>query len=197
MEKDKYVAYVSTYTQGDKNGIKIYDVDMEKGRSRRAQARSRAFPSRRPGLRSHHCGARSRAFPSAMPHGYPGLRLSGHVLSRTVCLEAGDGGAPPAGDIRPPGPRPAACFPVPWRTPAPIPSPWGAWAAPGQDNAVTWLDWRGMERNADLHGFWKMLAGFRRRNPILPSCSCSRSRPCSPPRSLHCAYSHRIPDPPG
>ena len=32
MEKDKYVAYVSTYTQGDKNGIKIYDVDMEKGR---------------------------------------------------------------------------------------------------------------------------------------------------------------------
>ena len=36
-----------------------------------------------------------------------------------------------------------------------------------QDNAVTWLDWRGMERNADLHGFWKMLAGFRRRNPIL------------------------------
>ena len=29
-----------------------------------------------------------------------------------------------------------------------------------QDNAVTWLDWRGMERNADLHGFWKMLAGF-------------------------------------
>ena len=32
MEKDKYVAYVSTYTRGDKNGIKIYDVDMEKGR---------------------------------------------------------------------------------------------------------------------------------------------------------------------
>lgn len=30
--KDKYVAYVSTYTQGDKHGIKIYDVDMEKGR---------------------------------------------------------------------------------------------------------------------------------------------------------------------
>ncbi len=32
MEKEKYVAYVSTYTQGDKHGIKIYDVDMEKGR---------------------------------------------------------------------------------------------------------------------------------------------------------------------
>ncbi len=29
---EKYVAYVSTYTRGDKNGIKIYDVDMEKGR---------------------------------------------------------------------------------------------------------------------------------------------------------------------
>ncbi len=32
MEKAKYVAYVSTYTQGDNHGIKIYDVDMEKGR---------------------------------------------------------------------------------------------------------------------------------------------------------------------
>lgn len=32
MENDKYVAYVSTYTQGDKHGIKIYDVDMENGR---------------------------------------------------------------------------------------------------------------------------------------------------------------------
>lgn len=30
--EEKYVAYVSTYTQGDKHGIKIYDVDMEKGR---------------------------------------------------------------------------------------------------------------------------------------------------------------------
>lgn len=30
--KGKYVAYVSTYTMGDKHGIKIYDVDMEKGR---------------------------------------------------------------------------------------------------------------------------------------------------------------------
>uniref|UniRef100_UPI004057B3E7 lactonase family protein n=1 Tax=Acetatifactor sp. TaxID=1872090 RepID=UPI004057B3E7 len=32
MAQDKYVAYVSTYTQGDNHGIKIYDVDMEKGR---------------------------------------------------------------------------------------------------------------------------------------------------------------------
>lgn len=31
-EDAKYVAYVSTYTQGDSHGIKIYDVDMEKGR---------------------------------------------------------------------------------------------------------------------------------------------------------------------
>ena len=35
MKKDKYVAYVSTYTSGmsdDSHGIKIYDVDMENGR---------------------------------------------------------------------------------------------------------------------------------------------------------------------
>ena len=32
MAKEKYVAYVSTYTQGDRHGIKIFDVDMEKGR---------------------------------------------------------------------------------------------------------------------------------------------------------------------
>lgn len=31
-KKEKYVAYVSTYTMGDKHGIKIYDVDMENGR---------------------------------------------------------------------------------------------------------------------------------------------------------------------
>lgn len=28
---EKYVAYVSCYTQGDKNGIKVFDVDMDKG----------------------------------------------------------------------------------------------------------------------------------------------------------------------
>ena len=32
MGKQKYVAYVSTYTMGDHHGITIYDVDMEKGR---------------------------------------------------------------------------------------------------------------------------------------------------------------------
>lgn len=32
--KDGFVAYVSTYTQGDNHGIKIYDVDMERGRFR-------------------------------------------------------------------------------------------------------------------------------------------------------------------
>mgnify|MGYP001087540531 FL=1 len=32
VNEEKYVAYVSTYTQGDKHGIKVYDVDMEKGR---------------------------------------------------------------------------------------------------------------------------------------------------------------------
>lgn len=31
-KKEKYVAYVSAYTMGDKHGIKIYDVDMENGR---------------------------------------------------------------------------------------------------------------------------------------------------------------------
>ena len=31
-KKDKYVAYVSTYTSGDNHGIKIYDVDMTHGR---------------------------------------------------------------------------------------------------------------------------------------------------------------------
>ncbi len=32
MNKDRYVAYVSTYTMGDNHGIKIYDVDMKNGR---------------------------------------------------------------------------------------------------------------------------------------------------------------------
>lgn len=31
MAGEKYVAYVSTYTMGDKHGIRVYDVDMEKG----------------------------------------------------------------------------------------------------------------------------------------------------------------------
>jgi len=32
MSSDRYVAYVSKYTMGNKLGIKIFDVDMEKGR---------------------------------------------------------------------------------------------------------------------------------------------------------------------
>ena len=32
MSKSKYVAYVSTYTQVDNYGIKIYDIDLENGR---------------------------------------------------------------------------------------------------------------------------------------------------------------------
>ena len=32
MPAKKYVAYVSSYTQGDKFGISIYDVDLSKGR---------------------------------------------------------------------------------------------------------------------------------------------------------------------
>lgn len=32
MAKEKYVAYISTYTQVDPKGLKVYDVDMEKGR---------------------------------------------------------------------------------------------------------------------------------------------------------------------
>lgn len=31
-KKNNYVAYVSTYTMGDSHGIRVYDVDMEKGR---------------------------------------------------------------------------------------------------------------------------------------------------------------------
>ncbi len=32
MIEEKYVAYVSTYTQGDGHGIRVYDIDMENGR---------------------------------------------------------------------------------------------------------------------------------------------------------------------
>ena len=31
MSKEKYVAYISSYTQGDSHGIRIYDVDMKNG----------------------------------------------------------------------------------------------------------------------------------------------------------------------
>ena len=36
-----------------------------------------------------------------------------------------------------------------------------------QDNAVTWLDWNGREKNSALLDFWKMLVDFRRKYPIL------------------------------
>lgn len=36
-----------------------------------------------------------------------------------------------------------------------------------QDNAVTWLDWNGIRKNAQIHEFWKMLVRFRREHPIL------------------------------
>lgn len=35
MSKGKYVAYISSYTQGDSHGIRIYDVDMKTAVSRR------------------------------------------------------------------------------------------------------------------------------------------------------------------
>lgn len=36
-----------------------------------------------------------------------------------------------------------------------------------QDNTVSWLDWRGMSRNAELLEFWKFLVAFRKAHPIL------------------------------
>jgi len=36
-----------------------------------------------------------------------------------------------------------------------------------QDNVVTWLDWSGREKNAELFAFWKMLVEFRKKHPIL------------------------------
>lgn len=36
-----------------------------------------------------------------------------------------------------------------------------------QDNAVTWLDWGGITKNAEIFAFWKMLVDFRHKNPIL------------------------------
>ncbi len=36
-----------------------------------------------------------------------------------------------------------------------------------QDNAVTWIDWRDLERNRDLYDFWKQLLRIRMEHPIL------------------------------
>lgn len=36
-----------------------------------------------------------------------------------------------------------------------------------QDNLCTWLDWRDLEKNRELYGFWKQVAAFRKAHPIL------------------------------
>lgn len=36
-----------------------------------------------------------------------------------------------------------------------------------QDNAITWLDWNGLKKNAELFDFWKQLVHFRREHAIL------------------------------
>lgn len=36
-----------------------------------------------------------------------------------------------------------------------------------QDNAVTWLDWNDLKRNADIYDFWRELVKLRRDHPIL------------------------------
>ena len=36
-----------------------------------------------------------------------------------------------------------------------------------QDNAVTWLDWRDLDKNRELYDFWKKMADFRKAHPIL------------------------------
>lgn len=36
-----------------------------------------------------------------------------------------------------------------------------------QDNAMTWLDWNDLDRNADIYGFWKEMTALRREHPIL------------------------------
>lgn len=36
-----------------------------------------------------------------------------------------------------------------------------------QDNATAWLDWKDLERNADIYAFWKEFVTLRREHPIL------------------------------
>lgn len=40
MAQEKYVAYVGTYTHENSIGIHVYDIDMEKGKTDRAQCRT-------------------------------------------------------------------------------------------------------------------------------------------------------------
>lgn len=36
-----------------------------------------------------------------------------------------------------------------------------------QDNKITWLDWKDLEKNRELHQFWKYLVELRKNHPIL------------------------------
>ncbi len=36
-----------------------------------------------------------------------------------------------------------------------------------QNNSITWLDWGGIEKNARIFSFWKMLVKFRKSHPVL------------------------------
>jgi glycogen operon protein len=36
-----------------------------------------------------------------------------------------------------------------------------------QDNETSWIDWNLLEKNADLHRFFKLMIAFRRRHPLL------------------------------
>ena len=52
-----------------------------------------------------------------------------------------------------------------------------------QDNAVTWLDWKDLDRNRELYDFWKMLIALRKAHPIL-----HLSRKMMLMDSLSCGY---------
>lgn len=36
-----------------------------------------------------------------------------------------------------------------------------------QDNLITWLDWRDIEKNKEIHSFWKKLVKIRQKHPVL------------------------------
>ncbi len=36
-----------------------------------------------------------------------------------------------------------------------------------QDNAITWLDWQGIEKNREIYDFWKELVAIRKAHPVL------------------------------
>jgi isoamylase len=43
-----------------------------------------------------------------------------------------------------------------------------------QDNEISWFDWMLVEKNRDLHRFWKRLIEFRKRHPALHQRQFSR-----------------------